>query len=160
MNNEKLLRNRKGKGAAADAALTKAKAGQASESNSSASQADRHTVEAEQHLIATVMEEGSQAPIVESGVPEVVAPPQTVPPKGEDKAKYKRAKRPREAGSSGPVVQETTTLPLRRPATDIWEEIASLVGVELPSRTSTEATSAALAVALSYWALCSSSRGC
>ncbi|CAH9094390.1 unnamed protein product [Cuscuta epithymum] len=119
MNHDKLLKNRKGKGAAADAALAKAKAVQAANSNSSASQADRRTVEAEQHLIATVMAQGSQAPNVESDIPEVVAPLQTVHPQGGEKAKDEKAKRPRGAGSSAPVDQETVLPPLGCPAHDV-----------------------------------------
>ncbi|CAH9103079.1 unnamed protein product [Cuscuta epithymum] len=148
MNHEKLMKTRKGKGAAADAALAKAKAVQMADSNSSASQADRRTVEAEQHLIATVMAQESQAPIPGSGASEVVAPLQTVHPHDGEKAKDKKSKRPRGAGSSAPEVQELILPSLGRPAHDVWQEIASLAGMEVPPRTSSEASNAALAAAL------------
>ncbi|CAH9126679.1 unnamed protein product [Cuscuta epithymum] len=148
MNHEKLLKNRKGKGAAADAALAKAKAAQVADSNSSASQADRRTVEAEQHLIATVMAQGSQAPILNPVVPEVVAPLQAVHPHEGEKAMDKKSKRPRGASSSAPEEQGLILPSLGRPAHDVWQEIASLVGVEMPPRTSSEASNAVLAAAL------------
>ncbi|CAH9099483.1 unnamed protein product, partial [Cuscuta epithymum] len=148
MNHTKLMKTRKDKGAAADAALTKAKAIQAADSNSSASQADRRTVEAEQHLIATVMAQGVQVPLADSGVPNVVAPLQTVLPPGGEKVKEKKTKRAREAGSSAPVEQEATFFLLGRPAHDVWQENASLAGVDMPAQTSSEATNAALAAAL------------
>ncbi|CAH9141085.1 unnamed protein product, partial [Cuscuta epithymum] len=147
MNHEKLLKNRKGKGAAADAALAKAKTVQAADSNSSASQADRRTVEAEQHLIATVLAQGSQAPVLDSGVPEVVAPLQAVHPQEGEKAD-KKSKRPRGTGSSALEGQGVILPSLGRPAHDVWQEVASLAGVEMPPRTSSEASNAALAAAL------------
>ncbi|CAH9126191.1 unnamed protein product [Cuscuta epithymum] len=148
MNHEKLLKNRKGKGAVADAALAKAKTVQTADSNSSASQADRRTVEAEQHLIATVMAQGSQASNLNPGAPAVVAPLQAVHPHEGEKAKDKKPKRPRGTGSSAPEGQELTLPSLGRLAHDVWQEIASLAGVEMPPRTSSEASNAALAAAL------------
>ncbi|CAH9139830.1 unnamed protein product, partial [Cuscuta epithymum] len=94
------------------------------------------------------MAQGSQAPNADSGVPEVVAPLQTVHPQGGEKVKDKKAKRPRGASSSALDEQEMVLPLLGRPAHDVWQEVASLAGVEVPPRTSSEASNAALAAAL------------
>ncbi|CAH9142408.1 unnamed protein product, partial [Cuscuta epithymum] len=94
------------------------------------------------------MAQGSQAPILNSGASEVVAPLLTVHPHDGEKAKDKKSKRPRGASSSAPEEQELILPSLGRPAHDVWQEIASLVGVEVPPRTSSEASNAVLAAAL------------
>ncbi|CAH9088243.1 unnamed protein product [Cuscuta epithymum] len=148
MNHAECLKTRKAKAAAAKAALAKAKNAPASESNSSASDAARRTAEGEQHLIATVLAQGSGAPALEAALPPPVVPSKAAPQKGTEKVPEKKQKRGREAGSTGPLLEDAGSLPFRRPAEELWREMALQAGLELPRRSSSEATSAALAAAL------------
>ncbi|CAH9147766.1 unnamed protein product [Cuscuta epithymum] len=128
--------------------MAKAKNAPASESNSSASDAARRTAEGEQHLIATMLAQGSGAPALEAALPPPVVSMKTAPQKGIEKVPEKKQKRGREAGSTGPLLEDAGSLPLSRPAEELWREMALKAGLELPRRSSSEATSAALAAAL------------
>ncbi|CAH9079137.1 unnamed protein product [Cuscuta epithymum] len=148
MNHAECLKTRKAKAAAAKAALTKAKNAPASDSNSSASDAARRTAEGEQHLIATMLAQGSGAPALEAALPPPVVPTKAAPQKGTEKVPEKKQKRGREVGSAGPLLEDAGSLPLSCPAEELWREMALKAGLELPRRSSSEATSAALATAL------------
>ncbi|CAH9077898.1 unnamed protein product [Cuscuta epithymum] len=148
MNHAECLKTRKAKAAAAKAALAKAKNAPASDSNSSASDAARRTVEGEQHLIATMLAQGSGGPALEAALPPPVVSTKAASQKGIEKAPEKKQKRGRGAASTGPLLEDAGSLPLSRPAEELWREIALKAGLELPPRSSSEATSAALAAAL------------
>ncbi|CAH9094498.1 unnamed protein product [Cuscuta epithymum] len=148
MNHAECLKTRKAKAAAAKAALAKAKNAPASDSNSSASDAARRTAEGEQHLIATVLAQGSGAPALEAALPPPVVPAKAASQKRIEKVPEKKQKRGREAAFTGPLVEDAGSLPLSRPAEELWREMALKAGLELPRRSSSEATSAALAASL------------
>ncbi|CAH9133183.1 unnamed protein product [Cuscuta epithymum] len=115
---------------------------------SSASDAARRTADGEQHLIATLLNEGAIPHHAESALPPPVVTTKVVPKKGGERAPEKKPKRGRDCSSSGPVVEDANGLSLSRPAEELWRELGAKAGLELAPRSSSEATSAALAAAI------------
>ncbi|CAH9068991.1 unnamed protein product [Cuscuta epithymum] len=132
MNHAEMLKTRKAKAATAKAALAKARSAPASDSNSSASDAARRTAEGEQHLIATMLAQGSGAPALDAALPPPSVPTKAAPLKGAEKAPEKKQKRGREAASAGLLIEDAGSLPLSRPAEELWREMALKAGLELP----------------------------